>query len=394
MGSVFRRQDSPFWWLAFYDVGHRRRLVSSQTKDELEAKKLLASIERKVSAQEAAGAVDEGPLTLERYATRWLKVRRDRGIASTNDDEARLEHALPTLGHLRLEEVRRQHVRDLMRDLMAGEQLAPRTILHVYAVLRIMFADALTEDLILATPCTLMQRNRELPKKRFKDPNFRAKHIFTAEEVELLLSSPRVKWNRKILYALEFLGGMRVGEVVERRWRDYEPGIKPLGRLTVATSYNLKDKLVKETKTEVVRYVPVHPTLARILAEWKLRGWAGFQGRLPAADDLIIPNVDGGHQSATSALKRLHEDLVAHGLPIRRQHDARRTFISLCLAGGATKDLLKWVTHGAPDGDQMDGYTTVPWATLSDQVSRLRIRVLDTDTVRLYQTTDCYDVAT
>ncbi len=32
-------------------------------------------------------------------------------------------------------------------------------------------------------------------------------------------------------------------------------------------------KVVKSTKTGVDHLVPVHPVLAKILAEWKLRGW-------------------------------------------------------------------------------------------------------------------------
>src|SRR5262245_54828728 len=47
---------------------------------------------------------------------------------------------------------------------------------------------------------------------------------------------------------------------------------------------------IKTTKTEVPRWVPVHPTLAKILAEWKLSGWAQLIGRAPTADDFIMPD--------------------------------------------------------------------------------------------------------
>jgi hypothetical protein len=45
----------------------------------------------------------------------------------------------------------------------------------------------------------------------------------------------------------------------------------------------------KGTKTETVKHVPVHPTLAAMLAEWKLSGWTAMMGRAPEPDDLIIP---------------------------------------------------------------------------------------------------------
>ena len=52
-------------------------------------------------------------------------------------------------------------------------------------------------------------------------------------------------------------------------------------------------------------------------------------------------------------------DLARLGYRPRRVHDLRRTFISLALADGARKDVLRWITHG-PEGDIVDLYTTLP----------------------------------
>ena len=71
-------------------------------------------------------------------------------------------------------------------------------------------------------------------------------------------------------------------------------------------------------------------------------------------------------------LKGFHQDLERLELRPRRQHDARRTFISLAIADGARKDILRWVTHG-PEGDIVDLYTTLPWHTLCEEVARLKI---------------------
>ncbi len=43
------------------------------------------------------------------------------------------------------------------------------------------------------------------------------------------------------------------------------------------------------TKTKVPRRMPVHPTLAAMLAEWKLVGWEQMIGRAPTANDLLVP---------------------------------------------------------------------------------------------------------
>jgi hypothetical protein len=47
-------------------------------------------------------------------------------------------------------------------------------------------------------------------------------------------------------------------------------------------------------------------------------------------------------------LTRFHADLAMLGARPRRQHDTRRTFISLCLEDGARWDMLPWITHARP----------------------------------------------
>jgi hypothetical protein len=58
---------------------------------------------------------------------------------------------------------------------------------------------------------------------------------------------------------------------------------------SAGSSYDFKHKRVKDTKTERPREVPVHPTLAKVLAEWKLAGWQRLMGRAPKPEDLLVP---------------------------------------------------------------------------------------------------------
>jgi hypothetical protein len=115
-----------------------------------------------------------------------------------------------------------------------------------------------------------------------------------------------------------------------------------------------------KTKTQVPRRVPVHPTLARVLAEWKLAGWERTYGRIPTPDDLIAPTRNMTERTAQETPKQLHEDLDTLGLRRRRGHDRRRTFITLAQVGGARRDLFETVTHG-PHGDIVSICTTSPW---------------------------------
>ena len=125
------------------------------------------------------------------------------------------------------------------------------------------------------------------------------------------------------------------------RRRHYDATLLPLGRLLVAHSYSTKSKKEKSVKTEQPRWVPVHEALAQRLADWRDRGgWEEPMGRKPGPDDLIVPSRRGQNRSVNHMLKRFHQDLERLELRPRRQHDARRTFISLAIADGARKDIL------------------------------------------------------
>jgi integrase len=147
----------------------------------------------------------------------------------------------------------------------------------------------------------------------------------------------------------------------------------PLGRLSIARSDSTKLKTEKEVKTKVPRDAPVHPVLAALLAEWKLSGWPAMFGRSPGRDDLIIPSRLGKNRSANHMLKKFHQDVERLGIRTRRQHDLRRTFISLCLGDGGRSDILRWVTHSRPKTATIDDYTALVWNPLCEEVAKLRI---------------------
>ena len=69
-------------------------------------------------------------------------------------------------------------------------------------------------------------------------------------------------------------------------------------------------------------------------------------------DELIVPSRGQGkrapgHRSVNHMLKKFRGDRGKLKIPERRQHDSRRTLISLARAGGANADALKVFTHGS-----------------------------------------------
>jgi len=92
----------------------------------------------------------------------------------------------------------------------------------------------------------------------------------------------------------------------------------------------------------------------------------------PRSDDLIIPTINGTHRDVRKALEDFHEDLERLGLRKRRHYDSRRTFISLGLDGGASKDILQSITHPRPV-DAFDLYRTASWEAQCEAVRKLKV---------------------
>jgi integrase len=311
------------------------------------------------------------------YAKRWLQARRDRGLKTVNDDETRMaRHVLSvrlstgrTFGELFMDEVRPLYCRAVMRDVIA-KGLAPRTVHNVHTLAQSMFGDAVPDEIIPNNPWAIP--SKELPKKRDKDPKFRALAKLTKAEIRALLWAPdeKVPPDRRVFYALCYFGAMRFGEAAARRWGD-RLEMEPRRALHIHNQYSTERKGEDETKTESVRMMPEHPTLSALLAEWKLSGWRKMFGRQPTATDLIVPSRRGVNRSSNHMLKKFKQDLERLGLRPRRQHDLRRSLIGHAVDDGATRDRLKPGTHGLGTS-VLELYDSPEWSACCDAVLKLQ----------------------
>lgn len=369
MGSVYPRGTK--LWISFKDLDGQWKKASTDFRvgQEEQATALLEAVEGRVAAGKSAGA-DTGPLTFGRYLPKWLESRK-ANVASWEKDEQRLtDHVLPVIGTMRLDAVRARHLVDLFAELR--KTLAPRTVHNVYSAVSSLFADALIAGLISGTPCALGVK--QLGKKVDKVKGWRGQAVYTRAEVEQLISDPRVPFDRQVFHALQALAGLRHGEAAGLSWGNYDTETEGLGMLTITTSYDTGD-----TKTGDMRVVPVIPPLAGMLAEWRLTGWPAMMGRAPKPVDLLAPlpksakGEAGRMRTPVGSLKKLHLDLNALGFRLRRQHDLRRTFISLARSDGAEKDIIRRITHKPPP-DVLEGYTTFEWDVLCREAGKLRIR--------------------
>jgi integrase len=363
-GSVYARGRK--LWLRFkLDGKWIDRSSGLDVGQEQKAHALLRRIREKSAAGEALGDVDLGPLTVARYAATWLETRK-LNVASWKSDDGHLRmHILPAIGALRMEDVRPRQIADLL-DASRRDGAAPRSIRNIYSTCRSLFRDATFADLIPASPAILTKQH--IGKVRDRDPEWRLGAVFARAELEALISDDKVPVTRRLLWAFFALTGVRHGEMAGLRWRHVDLDVEPLGRIVVATSYD-----TGRTKTGAERRVPIHPVLAAMLAEWRLKGWAGVQGRAPGPDDLVFPSERGRMRHKSNTLRFLGVDLDALKLRHRRVHDLRRTFITLAREDGAERDVLRLVTH-APSSDVIDLYTSVQWERRCAEVAKIRLK--------------------
>ncbi len=364
-----RRRSGTVYYVSFVWNGHQ--VQERAGTDKRQALQLERQRKREVRDGTYRAEKKAGSTTLANYVDGWLQARRVRGVRTVADDETRLRmHVVPLIGAKRLDNVTRKDILDVVDRLRSGGRLAPKTIRNVYGTLRTLFRDALLEELVTIDPCVLPRGALPSPREVSSSAARRKPSVFSRGEIRLLLTDERVPADRRMLYALLFLTGMRHGEAVGRRWRDLDESAVPLGAMTVATQY--RDEPLK---TKTPRVVPVHPVLAELLTAWKRSGFKRFFLREPRPEDFIVPSRTWKCRISGTSHKGLQDDCKAIAIPGRRVHDTRHTFISLARRDGARKDVLERITHNAV-GDIVDRYTTFDWAPLCDAVASLRLSLV------------------
>jgi hypothetical protein len=196
---------------------------------------------------------------------------------------------------------------------------------------------------------------------------------YTRDEALALVIDPRIGWDRRVIYALQFFTGMRIGETCGRRWRDWEPDAKPLGSLRVHTQY--ADQPLKTAKSGDAkeRMVPVHPELEKVLWCWQGEGFEAVYSRPPRPDDFIVPDPRSMAARTQSQATKAHKrDAELIGVPNKGSHALRRFMISAARSSGARSDVLEQITHNAR-GAIIDVYTAWEWPALCEVVSCLRV---------------------
>jgi len=340
-GAVVEHQGKDgrlYYHLRFRAYGKRRFIALgpiTREQAERELRGVLVDVERgSWRAEEPAPAPEpvDADQTFHAFAEQWwLENAGELSDAGRADYRWRLEnHVLPFFGTLVLSQITVAEVDRYKASKLAAGSLSGTSINMTLKLLSKIMDVALEREIVARNPAAGKRR-----RVRVRKPQ--RSYLDTAEQIGALLDAAgeldrearadRRHVNRRALLATMTFAGLRIGEVLELRWRDVDLAS---GRLHVGRS-----------KTDAgVRFVRLRPALRDELAA--LKAGAGHV----AAEAFVFGTSQGTPQTATNvrrrvlarAVERADENLEradAAPLPERlTPHSLRRTFASVLYALG------------------------------------------------------------
>ena len=247
-------------------------------------------------------------------------------------------HVLPTLGDRTLRKVGPQDLATLYASLL--ERQSPASVAQLHAVLFGAFRLALRWGLIARNPAEAVQA----PKVQRREMA-----VLTPEQAQTLM---RADDPLSCLYVLALTTGMRQGELLALRWRDYdaESGIIRVHRnlVRVKGEWLLAD--VKREKS--LRQLQVGRLASEALRVHRLRSSETLLrlGHRLDENTLIFTDAKGEPLNGYHITERAFKPLLRRlGLPEVRFHDLRHTAASLMLSQGSRVDLVsRRLGHSSP----------------------------------------------
>jgi integrase len=309
--SWVERCPSGRWRAAYRDPDGRRRSRVFDTKAQ--AKAFLAATQTDIVRGKWIDPRG-GDVPFGEWADRWLAARVVRPTTLAGDSARLRRHLVPAFDGLPLKSITPLIVRSWVARMTAAG-LAPKTVRHCHALLSTLFADAVTEGLLLANPC----RGTRLPTPT----RFEARFLTTAE-IDRLFETVPPPSGTLVLVAMST--GLRWGEraglkrhrldLLRRRLEVAETLVEVNGRVSFGQPKTRRSFRTVSLPQQAVDALAQH-----------LVGHAG---------ELVFTSPEGTPLRRNNFNRRVWTPAVqAAGLvPPPRFHDLRHSHVALLIADG------------------------------------------------------------
>lgn len=349
-------QDGSVRYRTVVDAGrdeNGKRIQLTITKDT--KKEVLAERSRVIAERAGGTFITPSKITLGEWLDQWLEFkRRDVEVTTIRTYRLALVHVYEQLGHVRLQELTEDQVRDFIDGLVTsgrrkggepGTRLAVSTVEGILTRLREALSRAVVRRLIAVSPAVHV-RVALADKKTDKRERDRPKP-WTVDEVQYFIKG--IEPDRLYAPLLLSLMGLRPAEVCGQRWADIDLKLGTLEMVNTRTMLGNGTVLEKDAKTAAGERVLPLPSraldaLKRLSAqqarEKLLAGEAYIDTGYVVADELGMP-------VNTRQLRR-HAYRLMRRLALRqvRLYDARHSCLTYLAVNGVPDVVLAaWAGH-------------------------------------------------
>ncbi|MFI1535598.1 tyrosine recombinase XerC [Streptomyces anandii] len=295
-------------------------------------------------------------ITVAEWLDEWLRMKaRDIEATSIHGYRKSLIHIYSILGHVRLQELTEDMVRDCVDHMVSrgrrsggkpGTRLAVSTVQHTIDRFRQALARAVTRKLITENPAKYVRVSLE-DKKTDRRERRRVRPWNVAEVQTFVKGIEDDRLHAPLLLSLM---GLRPAEVCGLRWSDVDLTLGTLETAITRTMVANKTVIEKDTKTEAgERVLPLPQVVWEALRKFKARqaaeklaaGEAYTDSGLVVVDELGVP-------VNTRQLREQHAYRLMASLGLRkvRLYDARHSCLTYLANNGVLDHILAaWAGH-------------------------------------------------
>ena len=340
-GSIYQNKNG--LWIAQTTVGYDetgkqiRKAVSGKTRSEA-----LAKLAPYIPKNGARKQVIREEMSLERHMHFWLMKYKKRTIAPRTFEKYLMNgrrYIYPNLGHYLPQNVTTNHLQDFLGGML-DDGFALDTVNHIKHQLGQYFDYCIDEDIIEKNPIhkvKLYKRERKT-NEQAEEQEYKA---IPEELREKFLTAIITSTLFKPLCLTGMFAGLRIGEIIALKWKDFNPKEKTLSVLRTQTAEPIFDEhgnilerkyVIGKTKTAgSVRVLPIPNMLVNAFNDWKkFRTMQELLTKAPLSkpDDFIFGTNEGKMRSYHGISHMFKRFLKKHGLDKQGIHfySLRHTF--------------------------------------------------------------------